>query len=168
VKRTRHLSAAAVAAAVLVALGTGVVSAWAGDGAGPGSNAIVGSWLVNVDRPGLGPLKSLQTFTRGRGVIEIANGGATVRSPGHGAWRRVGGRQYETTHVFFRYDPAQGGAFVGTVKIRHVLELSRDGSSFTGVAVAELRDAAGNLLPGSNTRRDVVTGERIVVESIPG
>jgi hypothetical protein len=164
----RHVSAAAAAIAVLLALGTGVMTASAGDAAGPGSNSIVGSWLVNVDRPGLGPLQSLQTFTLGRGVIEIANGGATVRSPGHGAWRRVAARRYETTHVFFRYDPAQGGAFAGTVKIRHVLELSRDGNAFTGVAVAELRDAAGNLLPGSNTRRDIVTGARIVVEPIPG
>ena len=124
--------------------------------------------MVNIDRPGLGPLKSLHTFTLGHGVIEIANGGATVRSPGHGAWRRVGERRYETTQVFFRYDPAQGGAYAGTVKIRAALELSRDGNSFTGVAVAELRDPAGNLLPGSNTRRDVVTAQRIVVERIPG
>ncbi len=69
--------------------------------------------------------------------------------------------------VFFRYDPATG-AYLGTVKLRRVLEFAPDDQSFTGVSVAELRDPAGNLLPGSNTRRDTETAERINVEPIPG
>ena len=35
------------------------------------------------------------------------------------------------------------------------------------MAIGELRDANGNLLPGSNTRKDLVTGERINVEPLP-
>ena len=131
------------------------------------STKLVGSWMVSVDRgPTLPALKSLQTYTGSRNVIEIANGGAGARSPAHGAWQRLGGRSYASTAIFFRYDPATG-AYLGTVKLRHTLRLSQDGQSFTGVAVGELRDPAGNLLPGSNVRRDAVSGERINVERIP-
>lgn len=163
--RRPKLSIAAIGLLVLATIGIGAISASAG-GKG-GGNRLVGSWMVSVDRgPALPALKSLQTYTRGHGVVEIANGGATARSAAHGAWERVAGRTYGTTVVFFRYDPVSG-AYLGTVKIRHTLELGADGQSFTGVAVAELRDPSGNLLPGSNTRRDAVTAERINVEPIP-
>jgi hypothetical protein len=152
-----------VAAAALLALGA--VSAAAGDD-GKQRAKLVGSWMVNVDRgPSLPALKSLQSYTGGHAVIEISNGGATVRSPSHGAWKRTGDRTFGSTIVFFRYDP-QTGAYAGTAKIRHTLEVARDGQTFTGVAVAELRDPAGNLLP-IPPHRDAVTGERINVEPIP-
>lgn len=159
-------------ASALIALGItaiGAISASADrNPVSRSANALVGSWIVSVDRgPTLPALKSLQTYTTGNGVVEIANGGPTARSPSHGAWRRTGWRTYATTIVFFRYDP-DSRAYLGTVKLRHTLELARDGRSFSGVSVAELRDPAGNLLPGSNTRRDAVTGERIDAEPIPG
>jgi len=111
-------------------------------------------------------LKSLQTYTEGHGVVEIANGGATARSPSHGAWKRVGHRKYGNTFVFFRYDPTTA-AYLGTVKLREVLELAPDGQSFTGVSVPEFRDPDGHLLPGSNARRNAVAGKRINVEPLP-
>ncbi len=129
------------------------------------ANKLVGSWMVTVTRPGLPTLKSLHTYSTGRGVIESANSGG-ARSTSHGAWQWLGGRSYASTKVFFRYAPADG-AYLGTVKIRQKVEVARDGQSFSGVAVGELRDPAGNLLPGSNIRRDTVTGERVNVEPIP-
>ena len=39
--------------------------------------------------------------------------------------------------------------------------------SFTGVSIGELRDPNGNLLPGSNIRRDTEVGTRINVEPLP-
>ena len=158
---------AVVVLAVVIAVGA--ISASAGNNRATHSTGpkLVGSWMASVNRgPTLPPLKSLQTYTKGGGVIEIANGGATVRSTSHGAWKHSGGRTYGSTTVFFRYDP-QSGAYIGTLKLRHELELSPDGQSFTGVAVGELRDANGNLLPGSNTRKDAVTAERINVEPVP-
>ena len=71
--------------------------------------------------PALPPLKSLQSYSRGHTVVEIANGGATVRSPAHGAWERIGGRTYGSTTVFFRYDPVSG-AYLGTLTLRHELD----------------------------------------------
>jgi hypothetical protein len=70
--------------------------------------------------------------------------------------------------MFFRVEPSAGGAFVGTVKLRIAIELDADGNSYSGIAVAEVRDQNGNLLPGSNTRRDSISGTRMTVEPIPG
>jgi len=158
-------SFAVIGVLVAIAVSAGAISASAGgDHHGP---KLVGTWMVDVNRgPALPPLKSLQSYTGGHNVIEIANGGATVRSPSHGAWDKIGGRKYGTTVIFFRYDPVSG-AYLGTLKIRHELEVAEDGQSFTGVAIGELRDANGNLLPGSNTRKDTVTAERINVEPLP-
>jgi hypothetical protein len=157
-----------IALLVVIATAIGAINASA-DRKAPAtaSGKIAGSWIVTVNRgPSLPALKSLQTFTRGGGLIEIANGGATARSPSHGAWKRVRARRYASTIVFFRYDPTSG-AYLGTVKLRRTLELAANGQSFSAVSVSELRDPAGNLLPGSNTRRDTETGERINVEPIP-
>ena len=101
---------AALVLAVVVAVGA--ISASAGNNRAKHSASpkLVGSWMTTVNRgPVLPPLKSLQTYTKGHGVIEIANGGTAVRSPAHGAWKRIGGRKYGTTQVFFRYDPVDRG-----------------------------------------------------------
>ena len=159
----------AIAGIILtVAVAVGAISASAGNTrADDSATKLVGSWMVTVDRgPSMPPLKSLQSYSGGGTVVEIANGGATVRSPAHGAWKRIGNHAYGSTTVFFRYDPASG-AFIGTLKLRHELEVAKDGQSFSGVAVGELRDANGNLLPGSNTRKDLVTAVRIDVEPLP-
>lgn len=167
---SRSVRTALVAVVLVAALSTGIgaISASADRKVGKSnSTKLTGSWMVSVDRgPSQPPLKSLQTYTRGHGVVEISNGGATARSPGHGAWQRLGGRNYGTTVVFFRYDPASG-AYLGTVKIRHRLVMAPGGQSFSGVAVAELRDPQGNLLPGSNLRRDAISAQRINVEPVP-
>lgn len=162
---TFNRSFAVVGVLVAVAASAGALSASAGgEHYGP---KLVGTWMVDVNRgPALPPLKSLQSYTGGHNVIEISNGGATVRSPAHGAWKKIGGRKYGSTAIFFRYDPASG-AYIGTLKLRHELQLAADGQSFTGVAIGELRDANGNLLPGSNSRKDTVTAERINVEPLP-
>lgn len=157
----------ACGAVVLIALAaTGISTMSASAGADASGNHLVGAWLLSVDRgPSLPALKALQTYTKGHGVVQIANGG-TALSPAHGAWQRITGRTYATTVMFFRYDPANG-TYLGTVKLRHTLELSSDGQSYSGVSVPEFRDPAGNLLPGSNTRRDAVTATRINAEAIP-
>ena len=157
----------AIALILVTSIAVGAISASADrQGASARSGKLAGSWMVTVDRPGLPLLKSLQTYTRSRGVVETANGGAGARSPSHGAWQRIAPRRYAVTSVFFRYDPASG-AYLGTVKLRRQIQVAPDGQSFTGVSVGELRDPAGNLLPGSNLRRDTEVGHRINVEPIP-
>jgi hypothetical protein len=164
----RRLKAACgtILAVALVATAITAMSASAGDNEA-GENQLVGTWTVSVNRgPTLPPLQSLQAYNKGGTGVETANGGARARSAAVFGWERASGRTYTTTAMFFRYDPVTD-AYLGTVKLRHTLELSRDGDSFTGFAVAEFRDPAGNLLPGSNARRDAVSGTRIDVEAPP-
>jgi hypothetical protein len=103
---------ATIAVIVLaVVLAAGAISASAGNNRAthPGPSQLVGSWMVSVNRgPALPPPKSLQSYSRGHTVVEFANGGATGRSPAHGAWERIGGPKYGATTVFFRYDPVSG------------------------------------------------------------
>jgi hypothetical protein len=165
VRRRRWFLLAGVLA--LATLTIGVVSAAAGGRHDDKHQSLAGSWIVTVDRGPAGPLKSLQTYSRGGGLVETANlEPPTARGPGHGAWTRLGHGRYGATNVFFRFDP-QTLRYTGTTKLRMVIELSRDGNSFTAVTVAEFRDANGNLLPGSNVRRDASVGERIQVEPLP-
>jgi hypothetical protein len=94
---------ATIAVIVLaVVLAAGAISASAGNNRAthPGPSQLVGSWIVSVNRgPALPPLKSLQSYSRGHTVVEIANGGATGRSPAHGAWERIGAQIWRDDRV---------------------------------------------------------------------
>jgi hypothetical protein len=110
------------------------------------ANQLAGTWDMTIDRPApLSDLKSLITFIDGGSAIEIANNGTAFRSPSHGAWERLEGREYAITMVFFRYDP-QSGAWLGTQKNVGTVTLSADGSSFAGSAVSTLYDPDGNVV----------------------
>ena len=168
-RRPRSSLTTTLVALMVGALAAAAIGAMSASADGPGppgrSGKLVGAWQVTVERPGLPALEELQTYTSSGNVITTANSGA-ARSAAHGAWQRLGGRNYRTTLIFYRYDPANR-TYLGTVKIRTEIQVAADGQSFTGVAYGELRDPAGNLLPGSNTRRDTITGHRINVEPLP-
>lgn len=154
-----------IALIVLTAMvAAGAISASDGDD-DPESNGraqIVGTWDVTVSRgPALPPVRSLQTFTRDRTMIETAND-TLFRSPSHGAWEYVGRRTYATTTVFHRFSPT--GAYLGTQKINANRQLSRDGETYTAAAVSQLFDPDGNL---TFSGRATATGKRIEVERIP-
>jgi len=149
--------------ALVAVLAMGVVSAGA-SGRHDGRETLTGTWLVAIDRGPAGPLTSLVTYSRGGGFVETANAVPnTMRGPGHGAWRRTGNRRFAATHLFFRFD-AQGGTFLGYLKLRMQIVLSGDGDSYTAVAIAQALDADRN--PIGPPRTDSVIGERIEVEPI--
>ena len=130
------------------------------------SDRLVGSWMVSVNRgPALPPFKSLQTFTEGGGLVTVQNL-AAVNTSSYGAWARIDGLRYGATFVLFRFDPSNG-SYIGTIKFRCTLELAPGAQSFTSLCTPEVRDPDGNLLPGSNNRREVGTAERINVEPPP-
>jgi hypothetical protein len=153
---------AAVIAAIAISA-IAAITAAAGDASAQSfGNQISGPWDVTVDRATpLSDLRSLQTITSDGSIVEIANGGTALRSPSHGAWERIAGREYASTMVFFRYDP-QTGAYLGTQKIQSTLTLAPDGGSFTGVALSTLYDAVGNVVV-ADLRADIA-GVRIKVE----
>ena len=147
-------------------LATGVVSGAAnGGGTSHNGNTLVGAWLVTIDRGSLGPLKSLQTYARGGVFTETANAVPnTMRGPGHGSWNRAGHRRFDTTQLFFRYDPATG-AWTGYVKLRSRIQLDSGGDSLTATTVGQALDTNGN--PVGPPRTDSAVGERLDVEPLP-
>ncbi len=109
---------------------------------------LTGNWLVTVTRlnplPGQVPVfLSLHTYFEGGNFLE-ENNGPEIRSNGHGSWQRIGPRQFTRSFIFFRFDAAR--IFTGTVRPTSTITLSEDGSEFQEETVAQIFDAAGNLL----------------------
>lgn len=156
-KRKLLAALAAVIAAVVV---TGGVIATAAASSRSG-NQLAGTWTVTLNRPApLPPLASLQVYTGEGSMVESGNDSAS-RSPQYGSWRRVAGRNFAATGVFFRFEP-QTGAFVGKAKINRTIKLSADGQRFTFQGRATVYDANGNAaatFPVSGS------GQRLQVEA---
>ena len=159
-----------VVSLLVVAVSTGAISAAAGGGdegdrdeRSFGRDGIVGTWQATVNRgPALPPVKSLHVFTEDSTMIESGND-TLYRSPSYGVWKYVGDRTYATTMVSHRFSPT--GAYLGTHKISANRQLSRDGDSYTGAAVGELRDPDGNLIASLPPASVVAT--RLQLERIP-
>ena len=155
-------SAATAAAVAVVAVGGGVIGT-AGATSESAGNKLAGTWTVTINRPApLPAVSSLQAYTAQGSMIESGNDGAS-RSPQYASWKRVKGREYAATGLFFRFDP-QTGAFVGRMKINRTIELAQDGQSFTFRGSSTILDTNGNVVvsvPASGT------GHRLQVEEQP-
>ena len=167
--RTKLRAAIAVVFAV-IAVGGGVIATagarsdsakarpWPGN-----QNQLAGTWTVTVDRPApLPPVSSLQVYTARGSMVESGNDSKS-RSPQYASWKRVGGREYAATGVFFRFDP-QTEAFVGRMKINRTINLARDGQSFTFRGRATSTDANGNVVASFPVSG---SGQRLQVEEQP-
>jgi hypothetical protein len=113
---------------------------------------LTGTWVVTVTRenpPANAPptFESLMTFTSDGGMLETSNTGTTLRGPAHGAWTRTGPRQFETSMLFYRFNPATG-AFLGSQQVHRTMTLSRDQMRFTATSVAEQYNPDGSLAIG--------------------
>jgi hypothetical protein len=122
---------------VLILLVTAFIAGCASPGASREADAsLVGAWIVTVTRPG-GVGKNMLTFSSD-GTFFRSGDTHPVLSGGHGAWKRVGDRQFDATYVAFRFDPA--GKWVGSQLVRAHFILSPDGNEFTGKAKVSTRD----------------------------
>ena len=147
---------------VMVAAGAAITPSGSASSGHASAKALVGTWDVIVSLSGQPPGRVLATFDDGGTTIDSAAAPATVRGSSHGSWKRIGHRLYAMTRVFFRFE---GGAYVGTTKVRGTIKVTPDGQSFAAVSVAELRDPAGNLIRGGIP--GTAAGTRINVEEIP-
>ncbi len=139
--------------AVVVA---GCVSAGSTAG-GEASRGLAGAWLVSASRPG-GVGKNLLTFSSD-GTFFRSGDTHPVLSGAHGAWKRVGDREFDATYIAFRFD--QNGKWIGSNKTRiHIIQGPGD-NEFTGVAKVSVLDLKGNEERTSETRLE---GKRIQVE----
>src|SRR5215468_1749687 len=94
------------------------------------SGGLVGAWIVTASRPG-GVGKNLLTFSSD-GTFFRSGDTHPVLSGAHGAWKRVGDKEFDATYIAFRFD--QSGKWIGSTKTRiHIIAGPGD-NEFTGVA----------------------------------
>jgi hypothetical protein len=147
-----------IKSALLSLLITAVVAGWASPGStaetGPG---LVGAWIVTASRPaGVG--KNLLTFSSD-GTFFRSGDTHPVLSGAHGAWRRVGDKEFDATYIAFRFD--QTGKWIGSTKTRiHIIPGPGD-NEFSGMAKVSTRDLQDNETGMSEVRLE---GKRIQVE----
>ena len=151
---------AAVALAGLAALaGPGAETA-ARDGTPAADQALVGAWAITAQLEGGGPVAFVSVAT-------IMPGGVLVNTApdtplGHGAWGRIGDRDYAITIVHPDFD-GEGG-LEGMVTVRATVALGPGGDTFSGPFVAEVADLAGNVLVAFG---GTAAGRRIAVGLMP-
>src|SRR5215813_9132273 len=78
------------------------------------NRGLVGAWIVTASRPG-GVGKNLLTFSSD-GTFFRSGDTHPVLSGAHGAWKRVGDKEFDATYIAFRFD--QSGKWIGTTETR--------------------------------------------------
>jgi hypothetical protein len=111
--------------------------AQAAPAATPG-HELAGSWVVSGVPPAP---RLLQTFTIDGCTISTDNEHPN-RTPSHGAWMRVGDRQFLTRHMAFRFEPA--GTVSGRIEARIVYSVAPDGQTMQGSGFRYDFDAEDN------------------------
>ena len=124
IKKTLAALGVAMTLATLIAFTGTISNVSAGGEAAPD---LEGSWEVTVMPNGGDPIVDLATFTRDGGVIN--SDPDPNLSTGHGTWVRTGGDQFAVTFVHFLSD---GGAPLGTLKVRAVAQLDRATDTLSG------------------------------------
>jgi hypothetical protein len=124
----------------------------------PPEPGIAGAWRVALTPrncvtgdplPALGaPYQGLYTFHKGGTLSEWLTNTVvlpTLRSPGHGVWRKAGDSQsYSYSFIFNRYDTL--GMITGTQQGRAELVLGESGNDYTASSTVQIFDVDGNLL----------------------
>ena len=95
-----------------------------------------------------GPIRTfqgLQTFNQGGTLTETATVPApSLRTPGHGVWRREQG--WQNYSFAFMYDLFNAdGTVAGSRTVKGALTLGADGNEFTVISSSETLDANGQL-----------------------
>ena len=123
------------------------------------NRGLVGAWIVTASRPaGVG--MNLLTFSSD-GTFFRSGDTHPVLSGAHGAWKRVGDKEFDATYIAFRFD--QSGKWIGSTKTRiHIIPGPGD-DEFTGLAKVSTRDLQDKEVGTSETRLD---GKRIQVEPL--
>jgi hypothetical protein len=124
---------------------------------GETSRGLIGAWIVTASRPaGVG--KNLLTFSSD-GTFFRSGDTHPVLSGAHGAWKRVGDREFNATYIAFRFD--ENRKWIGSTKTRiHIIPGPGD-TEFTGIAKVSTRDLQDKEVGTSEVRLE---GKRIQVE----
>ena len=121
------------------------------------SRGLIGAWIVTASRPaGVG--KNLLTFSSD-GTFFRSGDTHPVLSGAHGAWKRVGDKEFDATYIAFRFD--ENRKWIGSTKTRIHIVAGPGDNEFTGVAKVSTLDLKDNEVATSETRLE---GKRIQVE----
>jgi hypothetical protein len=121
------------------------------------NRGLIGAWIVTASRPG-GVGKNLLTFSSD-GTFFRSGDTHPVLSGAHGAWKKVGDREFDATYIAFRFD--ENRKWIGSTKTRIHIIAGPGENEFTGVAKVSTRDLQDNEVGTSETR---LQGKRIQVE----
>lgn len=128
---------------------------------------LTGSWRIVATIPAGVPVcpgpadcvyPALATATSDGTVLQTAPISGTLT--GHGAWKRVGVREFTLNAVYFRVDPGSG-SFLGTSETTINVSVDRGGRTAAGTFVAVILDQSGAQITGYS---GTVTAQRIHVE----
>ena len=124
------------------------------------ANSLVGAWEVEVTvrEPvadcstaapvgfGPNPFPALNTFHQGGTVSETGSRWPpSNRSPGHGVWERIAGRDYAARVEFQIFD--DNGFLSYFMDVRSEIRLARDGHTFSATGRLLFTDTSGNTVP---------------------
>jgi len=113
-------------------------------GGPPARQGLEGTWMLGVANSAQ-PLAflGLATFTEDGQVLGESNT-TSIKSLERGEWFKVGHREYIRSTVNFRFTEPR--IYAGVQRITSRMVVTEDGEEFTGEAVVERYDAAGNLI----------------------
>ena len=119
---------------------------------------LVGAWIITANRArGVG--KNLLTFSSD-GTFFRSGDTHPVYSGGHGAWKRVGDREFDATYIAFNFD--QTGKWIGSNKVRiHIVQGPGD-NEFTAATKTTVLDLQENVVVERDGGR--LAGKRIQAE----
>jgi hypothetical protein len=115
------------------------------------ANRLVGVWNVTVTRRNcltgveIGTAQAMLSFAFGGTMSDWGTGNPpSLRSPGHGIWSYESRGSYNSAFQFFRFNA--DGTLAGRQIVRSEIQLSRDGTSLTNSAMAQILDVNGNVI----------------------
>jgi len=121
------------------------------------ARGLVGAWIITANRTrGVG--KNLLTFSSD-GTFFRSGDTHPVYSGGHGAWKRVGDREFDATYIAFNFN--QTGKWIGSNSVRiHIVHGPGD-NEFTAATKSTQFDLQDNVVVEREGR---LSGKRIQVE----
>jgi hypothetical protein len=122
---------------------------------------LTGSWLVTNGVPGSIANTTLVTFIPGGAFIRAGTAHLS-ETPGHGAWRHVGDRDYEITYYTIRFDAT--GAFNGHRKTFLLATVDPTGMTFNARTRTVTIETDGTETLGAEGSN---RGVRMVAEPFP-
>ena len=127
------------------------------DAAVEANRELVGAWIVTAHRArGVG--KNLLTFSSD-GTFFRSGDTHPVYSGGHGAWKRVGEKEFEASYISFTFD--KNGKWAGSNMVRIRIILGPGDNEFTATTKSSRRDLQDKEISVAQGR---LTGRRIQVE----